>query len=206
MNRRVFIGHLSKGAAAIAIGSALTLQGCNAIADIEAWIPTGENAVNAILSILTANGVPISPAITAAVALVEDALNALMAAAKEYQATTPPPVGALAKLQAALSAVSDQFQNFVSQLSGIAGTVLAVVISLVKVIISTIGGFVSQLPASPSLMAHLNSRPMIAAPPVLRSTDDFKHTWNDQLQSASKTGVACPSGAYLKRGFFHRVF
>lgn len=206
MNRRVFVGTLTKSAAAVAIGSALMVEGCNTIQDIENWIPTGESAVNAILSILTANGVPISVPITAAVALVETALNDLLAAAKEYQSATPPPVGALAKIQAALAAVSDQFQNFVSQLSGIAGTVLQTVIALVKVIISTIGGFVSQLPSSPTLMARLNAHPTVAAPPVQRSNDQFKHTWNDQLQAASRTGVACPSGAYLQRGFFHRMF
>jgi hypothetical protein len=188
----------------IATGSTIELAGCNIIDDIENWVPVGEAAVNSILAILTANGVPIAAGISAVVNVIETAFNDLIAAAKEYQSTTPPPVGTLAKIETIMQDISDQFSSFVSQLSGIAGTILTVVVALVKVVISTIGGFVSQLPTSARALAKLNSHQAVSASPVHRTRRAFKKDWNATLESGKTQGVACPASAYLPVSFWEK--
>jgi phage-related protein len=202
MQRREFIGHLGKGAAAVAIlGTSVELAGCNVISDIQAWIPVGETALNSILSVLTANNIIISPAISTIVGLIETGFNDLVAAIQEYQSTTPPPVGVVAKIQAAIQAVADQFANFVSQLSGTAGKILTVVVAMAKVVISTIEGFVNQLPASARALA-VRLTPELSTPPIHRTRRAFKKSWNAELDAASKVGVVCPKAAYLSVSFF----
>jgi hypothetical protein len=177
---------------------ALEDAGCNVFTDIENWVPVGETAVNSILSVLTANGILVTPAISGIVTLVEAGFNALIAAIKEYQSTTPPPVGALQKIQTAFQDISDQFSAFVGQLSGVAGKVLTVVVALVKVVISTIGGFVGELPASAaSVLAKVSMNSAIATPPVHRTRRGFKKDFNSTLDAGAKQGVICPSGAYM---------
>jgi hypothetical protein len=190
------------GLLSLAAGTELALTGCNFVQDIINWVPVAENAINSILTILTSNGILISPAITAGVSLIETALTDLVAAAKEYESITPAPVGAKAKLEAILQVVADQFSSFVSQLGGIAGVVLTTVVDLVKVLISTIGGFINELPASAAMMARLNSHQQLSAAPVKRTKRAFKKAWNAQLDVASGHGVSCPTGAYLHIGFF----
>ena len=204
LTRRRFFGHLAGSAliARMALAgatgiTAVELSGCNVVTDIENWIPTGEAAVNAILAVLTANSIPISVGVSTFAGLVETGLNDLLAAVKEYQATTPPPVGALEKIQTILQDISDQFSSFTTSLSGVAAKVLAVVESLAEIVISTIGGFVGQLgtSASANLSLRLGARPVAA---VHRTRRKFKHDWNSALDSAKKSGVIVPNAAYLK--------
>jgi hypothetical protein len=199
--RREFIGHLSKTGAVLMLagtaGSAAMLTGCNVLTDIENWIPVAEYAVNSILDVLSANGVPIAAAITAIVGVIETALNDLLAAVQEYQATVPAPIGALAKIQTILKDISDQFSNFISQLSGIVGTILKVVVSLVSVIISTIAGFVNSLPktATFTMSFAVAGAPVVA---VKRTRRVFKKDFNSQLDAAKTSGVTIPTRAYMK--------
>jgi len=197
------MGHLA-GTALVArlamIGSvgvsAVELSGCDVIDDVEHWIPTGEDAVNAILAVLTANNIPVSVAVSATAGLIETGLNDLLAAVKEYQSTTPPPVGALQKIQTILQDISDNFSTFTSQLSGTAGNILKVVEALAQVVISTIGGFVSQLGTSTALRVNLKLNGMTVAP-VKRTRRRFKKDWNAQLNAAKASGIKIPSAAYL---------
>ena len=119
-----------------AFGSALFMSGCNLYNDILNWVPVGEAALNSILTVLTSNGVLISPAIQSVVALVEAGFAALTAAIKEYQSTTPPPVGAVAKIQTAFNDIVDNFSTFLKSLS-ISGGLIGIVVGLANVVFSS---------------------------------------------------------------------
>lgn len=196
MERRAFLGHMTKGAAVAALGvSVISLDGCNVLDTIESWIPTGEAAVNAILAVLTANNIPVSAAVSTIVGLIETGLNDLLAAIKEYESTTPPPQGVLAKIQTIMQDISDQFSNFVSQLSGVAGGILKVVTSLAEVVITTIAGFVNELtPSTQTVSFKFSGAPVVA---IKRSRRKFAHDWNSQLDAAKAVGVQVPKEAYL---------
>jgi hypothetical protein len=197
VNRRQFIGHLTKVAAiAVLLPATFEMEGCNVLSEIQAWVPTGEKAVNAILAVLVANNIPVSAGVQAAVGLVETGFNDLLAAIQEYESTTPPPVGALAKIQTIMKDISDQFSNFVAQLSGTGSNVLKVVVALATVVISTIGGFISQLGPTPAPSVELKLSGVVI-PAVQRSNRKFKSDWNSQLNSAKALGVNCPKYAYL---------
>lgn len=189
-----------------AVGGSVELAGCNVIDDIENWVPVGEAAVNSILALLGANGIAITPAITLAESVINAALVALKDAVIEYEATTPPPVGTLQKIEAAAQAVVDNFGTFFTalglpQVSSIANLIL----SLVKVVVSTVMGFINDLTgktktvtASVSLKA---AGQVVSVTPKKRTKRAFKHDWNDTLKVAG-SGVVCPASVYMKVSFF----
>lgn len=207
ITRREFAKYSGVGALTLATaGSSLFLSSCNLEQDILNWIPTGEAALNSILTVLSANGILIPPGTTTIVNLIEVGFNDLVAAVKEYQSTTPPPVGALAKLKAAFQAVTDQFGNFVSSLSGTASKILAIVISIAQVVISTIGGFITQLPAAASALARLNpGNASVIASPVHRTRRSFKKAVNSTLDAGKAQGVIVPASAYLPVSLFEHL-
>ena len=209
--RRQFVGHLAKGAAVIAvIGSAGALTSCNVVDDIANWIPIGVAALNSALTILSANGILLPPGVQLIVNATQAALNALSAAAKEYLAITPPPVGALAVLQAALKAVVDNFSTFLQGLVGITNSGLFnAIAAIVQLILSTIAGFMNQLPTSAGtkgvLMAASLKAGNVSVPiiPKARSRRAFKKEFNAQLAAGS--GFTCPATAYFKLSFFDHL-
>jgi len=197
---------LAQGAALIGV---VELEaGCNVFNDILNWVPVGEEAVNSILAVLTSNGVLIAAPLQAIVTLIETAFTDLTAAVKEYQSTTPAPVGALAKIETAFKAVVDNFSSFLNQL-GVSGGLLGIITGLAQIVFSTITAFMNQLPASSSLKRTLvigtTLRVAGASTPIVpkyRTRRAFKKDWNSTLGTAPKLGVICPASAYMKVSFF----
>jgi len=200
MNRRIFTKLASKTLLLmLTMGNALFLAGCSVWSDILNWIPVGEAALNSILALLSANGVAIAPALQAIVTLIETAFNDLTAAVKEYQSTTPPPAGALAKVQAAFKAITDQFSNFLSQL-GVSGGLLSVIAGIAQIVFSTIAGFVNQLPTTVALSQRSTVAVGSKSFPVVakkRNVSQFKHDVNVVIDAGKAIGVNCPPNAYL---------
>jgi hypothetical protein len=193
------------------LGIALTESGCNVFTDIENWVPVGEAAVNSILSVLTANGVVIAAPLQAIVSLVEAGFAALTAAIKEYQSTVPAPVGALAKIEEAFTAIVDNFRTFLTSLS-VSGGLLAIIVGLAQIVFSTIAAFMNQLPAASSLRRTVvlgatfrvaGSTAVIV--PRHRTRRAFKHDWNGVLATSPTVGVVCPASAYLNVSFWERL-
>lgn len=200
MNRRRFAKIATKTLLLIlTAGNALFLAGCSVWSDILAWIPIGEAALNSILALLSANGVAIGPALQAIVTLIETAFNDLTAAVKEYQSTTPPPVGALVKVQAAFKALTDQFSNFLAQL-GVSGGLLSVIAGIAQIVFSTIAAFVNQLPTTAQLTQRSTVQVGSKSFPVVakkRSVSQFKHDVNAVVDAGKAVGLNCPPNAYL---------
>jgi hypothetical protein len=208
--RREFIGHLGLGAATVAtLGTAtLGMSGCNVWTDLESWIPVGISAVNGILSILEMNGIVIAAPIQLIVNTIQAAFTALEAAVKEYQSTTPPPVGVLQKIETIFQDIVSNFGTFLTQL-GLSGGILSVISSLVQIILSTIAGFMNELPSASTrtLVAHATLKTGSATVPVLphkRTRRAFKKSFNGTLDSASSVGVSVPPAAYLPVSFFEK--
>jgi len=219
IDRRQFLEVSGKGTLGTAIltataGGSVMLSGCNVFSDILNWVPVGEAAVNSILAVLTANGVVIAPDAQIIVGLIMAGFTALTAAIKEYQSTTPPPVGALAKIQAAFKAITDNFQTFLASLN-VSGGVLGIISGLAQVVFSTIVAFMNQLPASSAALrtATVSSSFTIGSPifrnvnrvvilPKLRTRRVFKKDWNAVLATAPQVGVICPANAYLPLTFW----
>jgi hypothetical protein len=153
MNRRSFTGRISSALLFLAAGGAsILISGCNVFSDILSWVPVGEAALNSILAVLTGNGVIISPVIQSVVSLIEAGFSALTAAVKEYQSTTPAPVGALSKVETAFKDIVDNFSTFLSSLN-VSGGLLGIITGLAQIVLSTIAAFVNRLPASTAMKA-----------------------------------------------------
>jgi len=194
------------------MGSWLWTSGCDIFTDIKNWVPIGEAALNAILAVLTGNGVLISPAIQTIVNLVEAGFTALRAAIKEYQSTTPPPVGALAKVETAFKDIVDSFRTFLASLN-VSGGLLGIVIGLGQIIFSTIAAFLNRLPATSSLRRTVSissseriaGTAMVVIVPKDRTRRAFKKDWNRVLDAGPAVGVVVPQSAYLKLSLFEHL-
>jgi hypothetical protein len=211
INRRRFIGKSSLTLIGMRIflltGTSLSMVGCNLFTDIENWVPVGIAAVNSILGVLSANGVVISGPIQMTVTVLMNALNAVIAAIKEYQSTSPAPAGTLAKVELAVKDVVDQFGAFLNQLNVLPAGLFAIISGLAQVVISTITAFMNELPATSTAaysraiatrttfrVGSLN----VAIVPKKRTIRSFKKDFNSTLDGATTLGVAVPKTAYLK--------
>jgi hypothetical protein len=208
INRREFVGHLGKGAAIVALaGMTVEMSGCNVISDIENWIPVGEAAVNSILSTLAANNIAISPVAQAIVKDVFASFDALSAAITEYDSVTPPPAGALAKVQAAFKAITDQLGTFLQSLQLPGGNIVTLIVGLANIVFSTITAFTNQLPVAPAsfMLSSANHYRLNGVEYTVvskkRTRREFKKSWNAQLDSAKQNGVIVPQSAYLRLSF-----
>lgn len=204
MPRRQFIGYMTKGAAAVVIVGTVGLEGCSLAQDIQNWVPVGIASMKSIEAVLTANGFPLSGTLLAYFNDVIVALNAVDAAAMEYSATTPPPVTAVQKLQAAIKAVTDQLATFLSALSLPGGGIVSLIVGLAQIIISTIMAFANRIPtpATGTRVATISSSYKVGATtfsvlPISRSRRAFKHDFNRDLDNGKTAGVMVPASAYL---------
>ena len=205
INRREFGGHLVKGATIVTLAATtIELSGCNVFTDIENWVPVGEAALNSIVAELAANNIPLSATAQAVVKDIETGFGAIIAAIQEYQATNPPPVGALAKVQTALKDVVDQLTAFLADLALPGGNIVTLISGLASIIFSTIAAFLNKLPASTAVTAigpihsYRLSGLTYSVTAKYRTRRGFKKDWNSQLNSAKAEGVVVTQAAYMK--------
>jgi hypothetical protein len=194
-----------------ASGIALESAGCNLWNDILNWVPVGEASLNSILAVLTSNGVPIAAPVSAIVTFIEAGFTALTAAIKEYQAVTPPPVGAEAKVQAAFTALVDNFQTFLASLN-VPGSIFSVISGLAQIVLSTIAAFENELPP---VVAGKRTTVMATSAklgqqtiPVMakhRTRRAFKKDWNGVLDAGTKLGATIPKSAYQHLSLLERL-
>jgi hypothetical protein len=127
-------------------GLSLVTTGCAVAADIANWVPVGINAFQSLLTLL--DGL-VTPPLQILFQAIIAAMNALVSVAKQYDAITPPPTGALANLKAALQLVITNFQSFLQGINfGSNTSLISLVTGLAEMILATISGFEAALPAS----------------------------------------------------------
>jgi hypothetical protein len=149
MNRRTFLNRAARLVAAIAVlGVSLTLTGCSALTDLLNWIPVGLQAISSILSLLSGAGVVVGPAISTIIGLIQVGLADLRLAIVEYQSTVPPPAGALAKIDTFLADLVSNIGNVLQQLPTGPASIITLVVGLFELVLSTIEGFLMQIPAA----------------------------------------------------------
>jgi hypothetical protein len=185
--------------------SPFLLSGCNVITDIENWVPIAQASVNSLEAILTTNGINVGP-VTAVLNDIQAGLAAVLGAAQQYAATTPAPVGALQKIEAAFQAVVANFGKFLTQLNLPGGGLLNLISALVGLVLSTIAGFINRLPTPPAgfTVSFSVKTPggFLTVVPKSRSRREYKKDFNSQIDAGATAGVKIPAGAKLHVSFF----
>ncbi len=189
MTRRDF--GLSLGVGALASG--FILEGCGAnsatvFAQIEAWVAVGEKAFAGIVTLL---GPFLPPGAQALIALVNAAFTTLLAAVQEYlnsPAAGQPAI--LPKIEAALQAIADNIQMFLTALNITGNPIVAVVIGLAQLILATIAGFLNALPVAAGGAKTYRVRSVVTVGgvsaqviPKRRSLSSFRGAYNSIAES-----------------------
>jgi len=205
ITRREFTGFLTGTALLASTGSAtILLNACNpssVFAEIEAWAcpPAGgttsplQNAINGIVTIL---GPFLPPGATVLIAAITASVTAACGATQEYLNTTPPPVGIIAKIQTALTDIADNLQAFLNAFNIPGNPIIAVVIGLAQVILSTIAGFLGKLPVAAGAAKTMVIRASVrfsgvSAPvtPKVRTVKSFKSDYNAVCEAHGQTAI-----------------
>jgi hypothetical protein len=160
------------------------MTGCNAFADIAAWIPVATTAIQGILSLVTPF---INPAATAAINLALAALASLGGAITEYNNDTNVADKAtlLAKIRTFLSDVGTNIQSFLNALNIGGNPIVTVVLGLAQILLAAIAGFLGQLPTTAGANTKVLSTTVTAggttlpvAPKLYKNVKDFKRDFN----------------------------
>jgi hypothetical protein len=150
------------------------------------YVPVGLSAVASILAILTGGGVVIAPAVSLAVSLVNAGFADLKAAVNSYEsAPAANKATLLGKVSTVLASVEANLQAFWSNLSIPDQKLESTVQGLLGVVVTTLLGFGTQLPApaaTPAIAARASLRRTINLPPQKRSVAAFKKDFNAILE------------------------
>ena len=142
MHRRNFLTRSGLALFALAMGGMTFLTGCSWETDLLNWLPLGIQSINTILSLLAGAGILLGPSILATIGVIQAGLEDLRLAVIEYQATNPPPVGLLAKIDTLLSDLVANIGNVISQLP--ANNIISLVIGLFELVLSMLEGFLQR--------------------------------------------------------------
>ncbi len=189
MNRRTFVQRTGGALVALAaIGTSAFTSGCNNIfTDILNWVPVGLSAISSVLTLLSGAGLVLGPGVMVIMGLIQAGMADLKLAIVQYQSTTPPPAGSLAKIDAFLSDLVSNIGNVMQQLPGGTSNVITLVVGLFELVLSTIQGFITQVPmaaAMPRTKAMLarplmvNGRAVVIYPRTNLSRRHFIHDFN----------------------------
>ena len=169
---------------------ALLLSACGPLtwlSDATNILPIVANMVSLVLTLIaTLSGgtilpVDVAAAVSAIIAKVLAGIKDIQAAVEEYKSTTPPPVGALAKIKAATQAVIDHLDAFLNDtLGSIVNQALHGKISdLLTLVLQEVLAFSSLLPA---LNASAGQKLTIVVP---MTSKEAKAAWNNIISEPS---------------------
>jgi hypothetical protein len=174
MNRRSFATGTAKWLMIALFAPTILMTGCNAITDLENWIPVALTAVSQIVKLL---GPLVPPQVTAAIAVIQAAFAALLTAIQNYKSGS----GVLADIANAISAVESAFSSFFASLN-VSSTLVATIEGLAAIIISTIQAFANEIGPAPPAMLAVNGK-AVPVTPKKRSVKQFKSDWNAECAS-----------------------
>lgn len=175
MDRRDFIHKATIGTLSLAsIASGFMIGGCNAVTDLENWIPVALTAVSQIVKLLG----PLVPApVSAAIVIIQAAFSALLTAIQNYKKGS----GVLADISSAIAAAEAAFQSFFATLSVPSG-LLATIEGLAAIILSTIQAFANEINPTPAPTLAVNGK-AVPFSSKKRSLRQFKADWNTECVS-----------------------
>jgi tetrahydromethanopterin S-methyltransferase subunit F len=198
LNRRAFATSIAKAAVTIAAaGSFLGVASCgNIFAAIEKYVPVGLQGFTAVVNLLAGAGVlPLGTgtAVQLLITAVKAAFADVTVAVQDYQAAPAADKATLlGKISTVVADAETNIQLFWSNLNLPAGSTATLVEGLLQVIVSTLMGFGTQLPApasSKEMRAKRSAIPdtkLINATPKMRSVAQFKADFNRQLPAEQK--------------------
>ena len=173
----------------LAVGGAVSLEGCNVVSDIQAYIPVAEEALGIVVNLLTAAGV-LHPGSATIVADADVAFAAILAAIQSYLNAPPADKATLLeKITTAVQSAENAIQAFLNQINipGSNLNLLNLIFGLLNVILSTLAGFLGQLPVPVTM--HLVMKYPVPVPlsitPKVRSVRAFKKDWNAVVKQYS---------------------
>ena len=188
-NRREFVGHLVGGAAVVAVaGSAVTLESCNVLSELETWVPIGLSAFDTLISY-------INPAAGTALSVIVGTVNglwqAVATAIANYQHTTDPTTTVLDKVIAAMDALSGGLGQIVNSLPpGLSPVILKAVEFGFSLLLGTLKSIRNSIePAAPTAFKAL-APVSVNGVTSAKSAKDFIKQFN--------ANVCVPSG-YARR-------
>jgi hypothetical protein len=169
--------------------SVISLDGCSTVDDILNWAPIGLAAFNGVITLLESYGMIFltNPALMAAITAVRTAFADLIQDANLYKSITPPPVGALAEIEAMLSLIAQNIKTMFSEITANYSPVVNLVIGLVQLILGVIAGFQNQLGVSgntgtmtlsDSFRFKVVDQTFSYVPIKNPSLKKFRHDWN----------------------------
>jgi hypothetical protein len=197
ITRRSFATLFGKGAAMLGLGSLVSVTtACpawvsNLYADILKYAPVALNAFSAVLSILSASGIPMAGILAVIIADAKAAFADIQVAVQQYQAAPAgQKTGLLGAISEAIAVAEATLQKFWSDLSIPDVKLASLIEGLLGIITSTLMGFATQLPAPITPAAQQMQRmkagfpKLLTAPPQKRSLKQFKNDFNAKLKAA----------------------
>ena len=179
MNRRQFVGNLTAGAAALAIGSSFTLVGCNAAGvwkDIETWLPAGISSFEAIVTLVAPLAAPgidaIAETVKAAFAVLSGAVDQYINSPAADKATW------LLKVETAFNDVTQNIQNFLTAIGQTGNPIVKLALALAQIILSTISSFIGQIGPTPAPATLRVGEQTVTVVPVSRNRKTFVSDFN----------------------------
>lgn len=175
--------------ATFSLASLTAISGCNLPQEILEYAAVGKGAFDNVVALLEARGVlPVGGNhFTQNVDAAFDAVAAAVNAISNGQG------GTLAKVAAALAAVTAAIQTFLSETNIPDAALIETVLALVQIILETIAGFASQLPNPPPLPGSVRlgrSGRSIVIVAKKRSLRQFKRDFNAMARSHAAPQVA----------------
>lgn len=199
LSRRSFAQKTGFGIAGLLMSTMLTV-GCtfggvtNAIKE---YVGVGLQAFQAVVDLLTGSGVipaGAGAAIEAVIALVKAGFADILKAVADYQnAPADQKQSLLGKISTVLSIVVANIQQFWNDLSIPDAKLSALIQGLLGIIISTLQGFLTQLPAPVSAEPTIRAAGLprkITVSPVKRKMGEFKKEFNGMLAAAGQSQYA----------------
>jgi hypothetical protein len=171
LSRRGFATSVTKWMMILLFAPTIVMTGCNAVSDLENWIPVALTAVSQIVKLL---GPAIPAPVSAAIAIIQAAFAALLSAIQNYKKGS----GVLADIANGIAAVEAAFNSFFATLN-VPSALIDTIEGLAAIIISTIQAFAGEIGPGPAPTLAINGK-AIPVTPKKRSINQFKSDWNTE--------------------------
>lgn len=168
------------------LGWSVVLTGCTtSFSTILSWVQTGLDSFQSVVDLLVGQGVimvAIGSAIDLIIKGVKAAISDIGSAVDAYNAAPAASKATLeGRITTAIIAAQDEISQFWNDLNIPDAKVASTVAGLLGLIVSTLAGFMTQLPPAPAGLQRRTFQKTLAAVPQKRSIGQFKAQFNDIL-------------------------
>ena len=187
-DRRTFGKVLSVGGLSLSMGSFLGMTGCNVYDNIAKYVAVGLQSFQSVIDLLTGAGVintGTGSTIDTLIALVKAAFADISAAVAAYESAPADQKQTFAqKVALAITIAEAQIQQFWNDLNIPDPKLASLIQGLLGIILSTLSGFLTQLPAPPPSSIAVRAKALPKQIPFTvkrRTVREFKSDFNNLL-------------------------